>query len=258
MKKLSLYLSVFVLLLTIMTLSGCADNTSSVDSPFGHIYTIEEVLYGEDPTMENVDNILIQLGELQTLWICTDVQTYDYLTVGKFETAELDTNENQNQIKGLWQLYVDEDRKEQYELQVTKEGNIKLSFLRSGEVQWMYQLHRVDLITCNVTTLGTLTTIYPDWLFPNTFSATPDNLIYLSGANISGKGTVQLKVQDESITSLTVYETYYTDGNVEHNEYILDKAFKLSVSTRYDTGEQFAIYRIPCGELDCWFYLKFD
>jgi len=258
MKKFSLFLYVFCFLLTIMALSGCVDNTTSVDSPFGHIYTIEQVLHTGNLLPEDTDNVLIQLGEHQTLWICTDLQTYDYMTVGKFEAVELEDSEYQNQLKGLWRFYADADQNELYELQVTKEGTIKLSFLETENVQWIYQLRRVDLITCNVTALGALTTIYPDWFFPNTFSATPDNLIYLSGADISGKGTVKLTVQDDAITSLTVYEAYYTNGSVEYNEYTLEKDFKLSVSTRYESGEQFAIYRIPCGEIECWFYLNFN
>ena len=103
-----------------------------------------------------------------------------------------------------------------------------------------------------------ITTIFPDWLFPNTFEATADNLIYLSGAEISDKGSVMLTPQDESIKSITVYETYFTDGNIEYNEYTLENDFNFSVSTRYETGEQFAIYRIPYGEVECWFYLKFN
>jgi len=250
MKKVAAFI---LAMLCILFLAGCGTGESADPNPFGHLYRIGGVLQGGDAYSENPDATLIQLNEYHSLRICNDIQTYDYSTIGNFETVE----ENGDSRKGPWRLFADEAQTEQYDLQL-EDGRVVLSFLKSGELQWMYQLQRVDLITCDVAAFGSLTTIYPDWLFPDTFSATPENLIYLSGADISGKGTVKLAVQDESITSLTVYEAYYTDGNVAHSQYILENDFELSVSTRYGSGEQFAIYRIPCGELDCWFYLNFD
>lgn len=246
MKKLAPFLLAMVISLS---LAGCGDRKSSNDDPFGHLYCVGSVLQGEAP-----DTVLIQLNEYHSLSICEDVQTYDYSMIGNFETVE----ENGDPLKGPWQLFADETQTERYCLELEENGTVMLSYAKHGELQWKYQLRRADLITCDVTDFGSLTTIYLDWLYPDTFSATPDNLIYLSGADISGKGTVKLTVQDASITSLTVYEAYYTDGNVEHNQYVLADDFRLSVSTRYASGEQFAIYRIPCGELDCWFYLDFD
>ena len=254
MKKVTSFFCVLGVLLTMISFCSCSDSTSSDKSPFNHIYTIGESMHTDSSPLITNNNVLIQVDGSRTLWICSDTLTYDYSMIGRFEPIEAEGDP----FKGPWGLFVDDEKTEQYFLQLEDDGTIILSFLKSGELQWKHQLHRIDVIDCNVMTLGSITTIYPDWLYPDTFSASHENLIYLSGANISNKGTLQLAVHDESISSLTVYEAYYTDGAVEYNEYTLKNDYKLSVSTRYDSGEQCAIYRIPCGELECWFYLKFD
>lgn len=245
MKKLTVFLLTMVF---ILSLAGCGTGKSSNDDPFGHLYRVGSVLQGEKQ-----GTALIQLNEYHSLSICEDVQTYDYEMIGKFETVE----EKGDPMKGPWKLLADETQTEQYCLEWEDPEGLVLSYLKDGALQWACQLQRADLMTCNVTALGTLTTIYPDWFYPGTFSAIPENLMYLSGADISGKGTVKLAVADEGIRSLTVYEAYFTDGKAEYSEYTLDQDFKLPVATRYEFGEQFAIYRIPCGELECWFYLNF-
>lgn len=251
MKKLAAFALVMVCALSLV---GCGTGDNLNRNPFGHLYCIDDVLYSGDTDSLNPDTSLIQLNEYHSLSLCTDIQSYDYSVIGKFETVEADGDP----FKGPWQLFADEAQTEQYHLQLEDDGTVILSFLKSGVLQWKYQLHRVDVIDCNVMTLGSMTTIYPDWLYPNTFSASPENLIYLSSANINGKGTVKLLIQDESISSITIYEAYYTNESVEYKEYILEDDFELSVSTRYKAGEQFAIYCIPCGGFECWFYLKFD
>lgn len=255
MRKFATHLCVLAILLTMIVMSGCTDAKSTVDSPFKHTYTIGESLQTADSDFAaDNDAVLIQLDEYHTLWICSDTLDYDYTMIGRFEAAE----EEGDSFKGPWTLFTDAEQTEQYFLQLEDDGGVILSFSKNDNLQWKYRLHRIDLIDCNVMTSESLTTIYPEWMFPGTFSASLENLIYLSGANIPDKGTVQLTVHDESITALTVYEAYYTDGTVEYNEYTLENNFKLSVSTRYESGEQFAIYRISCGEVECWFYLKFD
>lgn len=237
----------------VLSLVACGNGEITNSDPFGHLYCIGDVLHSENSASEGIDTLLIKLDDYRTLSVCTDIETYDYCTIGKLETIETDGDT----FKGPWQLFADEEQTEKYHLQLEDDGTVILSFLKSGELQWKYRLHRVDVIDCSVMTLGSMTTIYPDWLYPDTFSASPDNLVYLSGADINGKGTVKLFVQDKSITRITVYETYFVNGHVEYSEYSLEKDFELSVSTRYASGEQFAIYRIPCGDFECWFYLKF-
>lgn len=260
MKKI---VALLLVLVCILSLVACSTDENTYDNPFRHLYTVSEVLYSNDSIIMNTDDMLIELSEYQSLWMCTDIKNYDYYLVGDFENVDLEDNEN-SQDKALWNFYTDEEQIEQYTLQITNEDKVILSFLKEEQLQWQYQLNRVDMINCNVSSLGSFTTIFPDWFFPNTFEATADNLIYLSGADISGRGTVILTPQNESIKSITIYETYFTDGNVEYNEYKLESDFKnekdfnLSVSTRYETGKQFAIYRIPYGEVECWFYLKFN
>ena len=253
-EKMTLFFCVLGVLLAMISFSGCTNSANTVESPFKHTYTIGESMHTGTSVLDAENDAIIQLDESRTLWICSDTLTYDYSLIGRFEPVKTDGDP----VKGPWELFVDDEQTEQYCLQLEDDGTTILSFLKNGEFQWKYQLHRIDLIDCNVITLGSMTTIYPDWLYPGTFSAALENLIYLSGANISNKGTIQLALHDESISSLTVYEAYYTDGTVEYNEYTLENNYKLSVSTRYESGEQCAIYRIPCGELECWFYLKFD
>lgn len=248
--------AIVFLLVALNIFVGCSISDSSDRNPFGHTYIVDEVLYAKDLSGKNVDHILIQIYSIGTLLVCNDVQTYDYSMFGKFEAVKQENKSNS--VGDEWAFFVDEEKHEQYKLLVTDEGNILFSYLENKEVQWEYKLRRIDMINCVVSTVGTLTQIQPDWFFPETFTSSSDNLIYLSSADIPGKGTLNLSVQDESITSITVYEEYYIDGNVEYSEYILKDNFNLSLSTRYESGEQYAIYRIPYGNLECWFYLKYN
>ena len=235
---------------------GCSLPDNSDRNPFGHTYIVDEVLYSKEGAGEDVDQLLIQIYRIGTLLVCNDVETYDYSMIGKFEAIKSDNNSNS--VGEEWELFVDEDKHEQFKLLVTDEGNILFSYLENMQVQWEYKLRRIDMINCTVSTVGTLTQIQPDWFFPDTFTSSPENLIYLSSADIPNKGTLNLSVQDASITSITVYEEYYTDGNVEYSEYNLKDNFKLSLSKRYESGEQYAIYRIPYANLECWFYLTYN
>lgn len=101
------------------------------------------------------------------------------------------------------------------------------------------------------------TALEADWFLEGTY---PGDLSLLSSATVYSNGTVGFTPEEESISALTVYEAYYTDGNAKYQEYVLQKesGFHLSLTARYQTGEQYGLYRIPFENGEYIFYITYQ
>lgn len=241
------------ILIAAVFLSGCSQmsNTAKAD-PFDHIYRVTETLVSDDSAIDPRDSLLINLSAFHNLLIMSDSTTYDFEMVGEFKETELVEGDTR---KGLWAL-VRDDAPARYEVSVEDDDSVVLTHLLADQVQYSYKLTRVDMVSVSVSTFGTREHLEIDWYFDGTF---PGDLLQLSSGSINGKGKIGFSVEDESIDKITVIEEYYTDGKVEHTEYQLTKeeGFGISAKTRYESGEQYAIYRIPYDNGEYVFYVKY-
>lgn len=209
-------------------------------SPFGHTYRVEEVLYGdEDPE----DAPMIDLDSSNQLYIM-DPQTRETANLGEMIHVELAEGNQQATTKGIWQLVPEEDGSLLYKVTVEADDSVTLSCQKNEQLQWKYRLSRVDTIKCSISSAGSYTFFTPRWFAEGTFSD-HSNLEYM---DILQSGTVGF-TPEWPVDVLTIYEEYYTDGAVEYEEHTLipneKGALKLELRPRYDSGEQYAIYRIP-------------
>ena len=243
---------IFAILLIAVFLTGCGvmEYYSLEADPFGHTYRVEEVLKTSTPEVSSEELRLIKIDALCNLYVMEDTATYDFREVGKLQQLELPEEDTR---KGLWFCYQASNR---YELSVDENDNVVLTKLVSEETVWSYRLSRVDTVSAHLSSSGTRSHIQLNWYFADTF---PGNLQIPNRPDIIKKGTLGISAEDDSISNLTLYEAYYTDGNVEHKEYALKKedGFSISVETRYETGEQYAIYRIPYENGEYVFLIKF-
>lgn len=241
------------IILIALLLSGCGimKNYSLEADPFGHTYRVAEVLGSTAPEASAEEKLLINIDALCNLYIMEDTTTYEFQKIGEFKQLELPEDDTR---KGLWFCYKAADR---YELSVEEDDAVILTQLVNEEISWSYQLSRVDTISANLSSAGSRSHMQLNWYFSDTF---PGNLQIPSRPDIIKKGTLGISTEDDSIANLTLFEQYYTDGNVEYKEYALNKedGFNISVETRYETGEQYAIYRIPFENGEYVFLIKFS
>lgn len=197
------------------------------------------------------ETLLINIDALCNLYFMEDATTYYFQEIGKLKQMKLSEDDSR---KGLWFCCKGSDR---YELSVEADDTVVLTCLTTEKVLWSYQLSRVDMITAHTSSAGTRSHTDLNWFFADTFS---NNLLQIpSRPDILKKGTLGFSTEDDRITSLTVFEEYYTDGNVEYKEYVLrsEDGFNMELNTKYETGEQYAIYRIPYENGEYIFCLKY-
>lgn len=197
------------------------------------------------------ETLLINIDALCNLYFMEDATTYYFQEIGKLKQMKLSEDDSR---KGLWFCCKGSDR---YELSVEADDTVVLTCLTTEKVLWSYRLSRVDMITAHTSSAGTRSHTDLNWFFADTFS---NNLLQIpSRPDILKKGTLGFSTEDDRITSLTVFEEYYTDGNVEYKEYVLrsEDGFNMELNTKYETGEQYAIYRIPYENGEYVFCLKY-
>lgn len=224
-------LIVCILMISLLLSScGITKDYSLEADPFAHTYRVVEILESGsvEPSLE--ETLLINIDALCNLYFMDDTTTYEFQEIGKLQQIELSDNDTR---KGLWFCYKGSDR---YELSVEADDTVVLTCLNNEDALWSYRLSRVDMISAHLSSADTRSHIQLNWYFENTF---PGNLQLPNRPDILKKGTMGFSTEDDRITNLTVFEEYYTDGNVEHREYTLsnEDGFSIDLSTRYETGE---------------------
>lgn len=247
MKKLIAFVPV---LICVFALVGCANQQKA--DPFGHMYRVSETILPEASSAALDKQILVNLDGFHTLWIMEDTTTYDFEKLGELKEIELHEDDAQ---KGLWSLTSD-DNSLRYELTVEEDDSIILSQINADQICWSYKLSRVDMVSVNVSAFGTREALEVDWYFAGTFLG---DLSQLSSGTIQGQGKIGFSIEDEHVDQITLVEEYYTDGNMEYTEYPLSKeeGFSISAKTRYDSADQYAIYRIPYDNGEYIFYIRY-
>lgn len=211
--------------------SGMANPTV----PFSRTYRVAEVYYGEEATP------IIKLSAYG------DVQLINHSRMDSQDLGTLTYQEPQGaqaeQIFGIWNLVPEEDASATYRITVENLTGVIATHWRDDFLQWQYRLEAVDTLQVSGSSRGERCFFTPRWFYEGTFDDYSGSLEYI---NIYTSGKIGFSWKDDSAQDITLTEVYNHDGQLETREYFLPAdQLSLELETRYETGKQEAIYRIP-------------
>jgi len=219
------------------------------DAPFPRTYRVEEVLYGDENTP------IVELGAYGDLYLI-DHTRLDSLHLGVLTYQEPAEGAQAEQISGIWNLVPEEDAAASYRIQVEENGAVIASHWRDDFLQWQYRLSPVDTLRVSGNSRGERVGFTPRWFYDGTFDDYSGDLEYV---NIYTSGKIGFSWADDRDQDITVTEIYNHDGNLETREYFLPAdSLSLELKTRYESGTQEAIYRIPYEGGEYVFKVRFQ
>jgi len=223
-------------------LTGCLDSTHE---PFGHTYQVTAISEISD-NAEADKKLIVKVDVFGNLLIADDMKTMEFSRFGEFKKSK--------QHKNTW-IIGEDDTDIQYILRWDGDNGLMLSMMSDAQLQWTYTLEPVDTVSVNVSSGAERSSLEIDWYYADTFSG---DLLQLSKATVHGEGKMGIQVA-ENVEQIVVYEEYCTDGIWESYEYTLnyETGFSLNLVTRYPSGNQYAIYRIPYANGEYIFYLEY-
>ena len=210
--------------------SKLVENTGGIHVPsmFGHTFRVSDVLYPEDdegpkPQIELYKGVQdIQLRFMDPI-------TRDWETAGVIKESP-----------NGWQVIPEENSGRLYQLTNEDEDHPVLAYFENDMLQWKYQLSRVDIICCTASPKGSLITWWPEWYETDTYP-----IEEIQSTTFQGESELLIILDDPGASELTLYEAYYHDGDVTYAQYPLVSEEGPQLAMRYDSGEQYVIYRIP-------------
>lgn len=131
--------------------------------------------------------------------------------------------------------------------------------LKQEELCWRGDLTPYGRNTCvvDVSTLGKNIYFQPDWYTPGRADPVPN----LGRIDVIGSAKMKLTVAGLPEETLTIYEEYHHGDATETSVYTLEPKkphrFERKLQTRYDSEEEWALYRIPFEEGEYRFILVF-
>ena len=214
-----------------------APGGTSAAAPFPHTYRVAEVLHGEHDGETMVD--INAYGNFYLL----SPSTWDLTELGGLTEQKTAAGEQSETLAGIWQIVPENDAGALYRVTVDTEGTVCAAYFRDDILQWKYRLSLVDTLRVSASSGGSRTFFISRWFPAGAFDGYTGSL---EDIDIHGSGGIGFSWVDERTQELTVTEEYYHDGEVEVREYHLPADdLGLDLETRYDTGDQYAIYRIP-------------
>ncbi len=222
------------------------------NTPFPGDYRIAQVIFPEN--QEASDAAKITLSDMGHLYVAENGVNQE--SFGIFTHTPPAEGES---AKGLWRLVPEEAPTELYLLTLEADDSLTLSYSEDGQMQWKWLLKNdTYYASVAVSTFGKSSfrnaTWYPDGV-PG-----PDYQYNRQYIDIVWNATITLRVP--GVETLTLYEEYYHDGQVDTQVYTLapekNGSFEFKVETRYKDQEQYALYRIPHGDGEFRFVLSYD
>lgn len=249
------------------------------ETPFGHIYRVDEVLESLDAIEEQLPLIRLdyrmeavlestapmeeQASSDSTsyrmqniLELMANPSSRQWITIGSMEFQKQEADNTNLLHKGVWLLVLKDES--QYRLTVENDNSVVLSYTREGQLQWKYLLSRVDTLICTVKSSYSVESPVLEWYPQGTFQG---EVSILNGADIQEEGTVAFHWLDDTTDTLTVIEEYYSADQVEVIKHSVSinsrKQFVLPVKIRSSKENQYAIYRIPFENGEYVFTIRF-
>lgn len=222
-------------------------------SPLGGDYQVAQVLYPEDMVVPEYTKVT--LGPL--LWMeDRDGNSTNYGPLSYVQPAE-----GQSQ-KGIWQLIPEENPEILYKVTVEADDSIHLSYYEQEVLQWKWLLTDYGRDTCflQVSTLGSTMSATPEWYAPGREDPAKPGRAF-----VAGSATMDITVGGLPTETLTIIEEYHHGETMQTATHILEPkdpkkpgSFTMKLETRYDSGDQWALYRISFEEGEYRFTLGFD
>ena len=243
----ALYLGTPLLNLTVALQDAGTFNEAS---PLGGSYRVAQVLYPEG--MEVPEYTKIEPGAL--LWI--EDRDGNSTNLGPLHYVQ--PVEGQTQ-KGIWQLIPEEAPDTLYKVTVEADDSIHLSYYEQETLQWKWLLTDYGRQTCfiQVATFGSTMSMLPQWYAPGREDPNKPGQPF-----VVGSATLDITVAGLPTQALTLIEEYHYGDTLKTTTHTLDPkkpgAFTLELKTRYEEGEQWALYRIPYEDGEYRFCLGFD
>lgn len=151
-----------------------------------------------------------------------------------------------------------------YRLEVTAEGEIRLSYLEEEQVLWCWELKEIPGMFFTINAPEFSASSEMDWFSEGAYSG---DIETVNATTFPGKGTVHLECHDidgAKPDTLTVSEEYHHGGQTEYREYTLIRekngSFPLpedALQKRYEDADQYILYRVQWEGGEFLFCLKF-
>ena len=206
--------------------------------PFGAEYRIVQVEVGEAENPNTIVALEVQTAG-GTLKIDGDrIGEFEYIEPAKYQ---------QETVKGIWHLAPEETPSVLYKLEVSAEDKTTLSYFEDDHLQWRWKLKEIPKVWFSLTTDQFTSASQMDWLTAGTYTGAPGTVNYTT---LSGEATAYLQCRFEDAAELTLIEEYHHCGETEIRELTLQKdkndSFPLPdpLEKRYDSGEQYILYRL--------------
>lgn len=226
-----------ILTATIIPIFSTVSVGANPDAPFPHTYRVEKVLYGDETGTPIID--LSAYGDLYLI----DRSRMDSQRLGTLTYQKPAEGAQAEQLAGIWNLVPEEDAAASYRITAAENGDIIASHWREDLLQWQYCLSPVDTLRVSGRSGGEMSGFTPRWFYADTIESYSGSL---ESVTIYGSGSIRFSWTDDRTQDITVTEEYFHEGQLEVREYYIPADnLGLDLETRYDSGEQYAIYRIP-------------
>ena len=244
-----LYVGIPIYILGSSLLSHYSDQGAfSKAQPFMKLYRIEVVEYGEVP--EPLPLVDLDAG-MNSMYIGGEY-------IGEFEYVE-PVSGQEGQISGIWHL-VPEDQDLLYKLEVSTEGETKLSCFLDDQLQFRWLLTPLPKAKINFNSKEAMMACDMEW-----FANWDGDLTPVNSTTYRGDAKTSIQFSEESVTSLTLVEEYHRGGSVETRVLELPlhekhQCFYLpeNPAKRYAEGEQYILYRFDWDGGEFLFCLRFE
>ncbi len=229
-------------------------SVTQTPNPFYRTYRVGQVLYPEGSTQ----------------WKYTQVELYSHGFLLALDGANQEFNPadftditaaSGEGVQGAWLASPEEDPASQYIVTIEADDSVVFSYRYHDQLQWKWLLVQDPYAaSAIVKTFGHTTTFGITW-YPDEAEG-PNYTYSRKRIDVAWEATMTLSVARSEEGPLTLIEEYHHDDAVETRTYTLepDKRgnFELELETRYKNQEQWALYRIPCGDGEYRFTLTFD
>ena len=194
-----LYIGIPIYILGSSLISHYSDQGSfSNAQPFMTLYRIEAVEYGEVP--EELPLVDLDRG-MNSFYIGSDY-------VGEFEYVK--PVSGQEEISGIWHLIPEGTQAELYKLEVSTDGQTRLSFFIDDQLQFRWLLKALPKAKINFNSPELMMACDMEW-----FAHWDGDLAPVNSTTFRGDAAASIQLSEESVKSLTLVEEYHWGGQVE-------------------------------------------
>ena len=223
------------------------------DHPFRYDYRVSQVLQGRE---EDAEGIRVNLSNVMGVQYRLNITEPDgeYKRLGECVYTEPLPGQTE---KALWQLIPEDAPDTLYRIAIEADDSVTLACYSQDQLQYKWLLTRADTCHVSIRSTGKIVSKSPDW-YP---AGSPDPEPYLKSADVVQTATLTIHISGLETDTLPLLEEYHHGTQVESAKYTLipgDRgSYTLDLATRYDSTEEYALYRIPFEDGEYRFTVTF-